>query len=165
MSTVIAATFSDYRMVKGRSVLQIVLEVPIEHQAHVFDVLGYPMPNADLWVGVARLIGEPPSPPAPGGLTLTASERGRAAYVSSSEMEQARTRAIMLCSDPEFWRWIKELQGPVVISSQEAAEWLRVAIGSTTRGDIARSQEVHDKFLMLEEQFRDWVNKGGGDHA
>src|SRR6185437_11188093 len=51
----ITATFSDYRLVKSRGVLQLVLELPVERQAQAFEALGFPMPGTDIHVGVARL--------------------------------------------------------------------------------------------------------------
>jgi hypothetical protein len=49
------ATFHNTKLVMGRSVLQIILEVPIEQQKQVYDALGYPNPANTTWVGVARL--------------------------------------------------------------------------------------------------------------
>ncbi len=54
-SAIIKACFSNYRTVPTRKSLQIILEVPLERQAEVFEALGYPMPDTDIWVVVARL--------------------------------------------------------------------------------------------------------------
>ena len=59
------ATYADWRLVKGRKVCQIILEVPLEAANSVLDVLGgMPDPAQSLWLGVARLNGNPelPSP-------------------------------------------------------------------------------------------------------
>ena len=40
----IRAAFTEYRMVKTRSALQLIVEVPLEQQADVFNKLGYPLP-------------------------------------------------------------------------------------------------------------------------
>lgn len=52
----IAGSFADYRLIKSRGVLQIVVEVPVERQAEAFAALGYPVPGADIHVAVARLV-------------------------------------------------------------------------------------------------------------
>ncbi len=51
----IRATFSQYAMVKTRGVLVLHMEVPLEQQAEVFATLGYPLPGAEVWCGIARL--------------------------------------------------------------------------------------------------------------
>jgi hypothetical protein len=49
------ATYSNWRVIRGRGVVQIVLELPIENADAAYNALGG-MPTADeVWVGVARL--------------------------------------------------------------------------------------------------------------
>lgn len=50
-----SATYHNTKNVLGRKVLQVILEVPIEKSAQVYDVLGWPDPATPIWVGVARL--------------------------------------------------------------------------------------------------------------
>ena len=54
----IRARYADWRPVKGRKVLQIVLEVPLEQQGDILTMLGAPLPDRDLWVAVARISDE-----------------------------------------------------------------------------------------------------------
>lgn len=51
-----SATYSDWRVIKGRKVVQIVFEVPLEASGHAYNVLGG-MPNfgSEKWFGVARM--------------------------------------------------------------------------------------------------------------
>lgn len=53
---VFSASFSDWRVIKGRKVVAIVFEVPLEAADHAYNVLGG-MPNfgADQWFAIARL--------------------------------------------------------------------------------------------------------------
>src|SRR5689334_22551506 len=51
----IKATYSDYRRVKGRKVLQLIFEVPIEQAPMVHDTFGEPAPDGSTWVAIARL--------------------------------------------------------------------------------------------------------------
>jgi hypothetical protein len=53
--TAIQAVFVNHKRIPSRKVMQIILEVPEEHQRNVFDVLGYPNSSMSLWVGVARM--------------------------------------------------------------------------------------------------------------
>jgi hypothetical protein len=50
------ATFSDFKIIRGRKVAQVVLEVPLEAADTALRVLGgVPRPDAECWVAVARL--------------------------------------------------------------------------------------------------------------
>lgn len=51
----IRATFADWRTVKGRKQLQIILEVPLEQQGDVLRMLGAPNPSDPAWVALALL--------------------------------------------------------------------------------------------------------------
>jgi len=50
------ATYSNWRVVQGRKVVQIVMEVPLEAAHHAYNVLGG-MPNVDseTWFAIARM--------------------------------------------------------------------------------------------------------------
>lgn len=56
---VIQGDFVDTRRVKSRSVLQVVLEVPIEMEPTVMATLGWPSPGNSLPCAVARLAVQP----------------------------------------------------------------------------------------------------------
>ena len=50
----ILGTFADARAVKGRSVFQIIVEVPLENADKALQALGgWPQPATERWVGVA----------------------------------------------------------------------------------------------------------------
>ena len=57
---VFTASYSDWRVVKGRKVVQIILEVPLEAAGHAYNVLGG-MPNfgSEKWFAVARMKEQP----------------------------------------------------------------------------------------------------------
>lgn len=51
-----SASYSDFRIIKRRKVVQVVLELPIEAAGHAWNVLGgVPDPTESRWFGVARL--------------------------------------------------------------------------------------------------------------
>lgn len=52
------ATYSDWRIIKGRKVVQVVLELPIEKADEAYQVLGgMPIAANEIWCAVARLKG------------------------------------------------------------------------------------------------------------
>jgi hypothetical protein len=62
----IKATFSDFRLIKGRKQAQLVLEIPIEEADRALAALGgIPQPQSDHWVAVARLNGVAKPEPEP----------------------------------------------------------------------------------------------------
>lgn len=55
-SAVFRATYSDWKVVKGRKVVQVVLELPLETADEAYRVLGgMPIAASEVWCAVARL--------------------------------------------------------------------------------------------------------------
>jgi hypothetical protein len=52
---VITGTFADLKLIKTRSVIQVVIECPIEAWKKLTDVLGFPIPGTEIPVAIARL--------------------------------------------------------------------------------------------------------------
>ena len=141
----IKATFSDWRPVKSRKVLQIVLEVPIEQTEEVLTRLGAPMPDQEKWVAVALL-----DPKAQLRDMLDHSlehETTKPRIVVDSDMERARTHSVMLAKDPRFWAWAK------VYDEKGAAEVIREWCGIDTRGKIATDRNAFLAFGRLRDKF------------
>ena len=160
--TAIRATFSDYRTVKSRKVLQLVMEVPIEYQAEVFAALGYPVPDADLWCGIARLqpgagaeAGGRPQPaatPASEGSSPSAgaferSLQGKARYAESDEMAKAVTRAALLAKDARFRGWLEDEYGTAILDEADAAERIRQVCRIVSRSEIGTKRDAYDRFI------------------
>ena len=51
----IQGTFADLKSVKTRSVVQMVIEIPIEQAEQVVKAFGFPQPGAEIAVAVARM--------------------------------------------------------------------------------------------------------------
>src|SRR5690348_1035465 len=52
------ATYSDWKVVKGRKVVQVVFELPLETADAAYQALGgMPIPANEVWCGIARLAG------------------------------------------------------------------------------------------------------------
>lgn len=86
---IIAATFSDWRPVKSRKVLQLIFEVPVEETEKVLTALGAPMPHEEHWCSIA-LLREEPKPDKP--------------KKRFDEMSRAQ-QAGVLCNDENFQKW------------------------------------------------------------
>jgi hypothetical protein len=106
----ILATFADWRTVKGRKVLQLVFEVPLEDQAKVLSHLGPPMPMAEIWCGIARIEKEPVARKGKAGGDAVAGD-GPPATKSPRKWADMppSSRAALLCKEPEFWNYLSAM--------------------------------------------------------
>lgn len=134
-AAIIKATFSEWRMVKGRKVLQIICEVPLEAQGHVFQALGAPMPDAETWVAIARLQ-EPTAQP--------------------DQLEDHRKPkslaqiAGIICNEPAFWAFVH------VNDADEAAKYVRGHCGVTSRSALDSNDDAAQAFRTLKADYIIW---------
>jgi len=161
------ATFSDFRLVKGRKVAQIVVEVPIEEADNALKALGgIPRPDLERWVAVARLSpgafipksealasadgeGAPPQKqptPAPGE-----TKGGWYALKPSA-------RAAILCKDGDFLMWANSTWRLQMLLS-ELPDWLRNRVDVHSRAQLDPDHAQHrpdalKRYLRIEGQYR-----------
>ena len=167
----IRAAYSDWRPVKSRKVLQLVFEVPLERQTEVLTMLGAPMPDREIWCGIALLrdpahapvpVSGPPqeSPgipqaranPPPAGVSAIRSAQGRERYHNASDAQKAVIRAVRLPKDPEFRHWAD------VRDEENAIRFIRDRIGGS-RSLIDEDPQVYDRFIQMETEYRIAVNR------
>lgn len=147
---VIKATFAEWKMIKTRKVLQLVLEIPLEQQGEVLTRLGPPMPDQEKWVAVALLDELVASETERQEKTASRSAKGKEHYAGLPHMEKARTRAALLAQDPQFQMW-----SGCQRSETLAAAYIRRSCGVDSRHYIATDYLAYEKFLQLEAQFAD----------
>lgn len=158
-AAMISGTFADFKLVKTRSVAQLVVEVPIEQADSALKLLGgVPQPGAEKPVAVARLAVETQAaPPA---------QARRAAARNPDEAKPKRpwselklsARAAIICGEPEFWRWA-QAQGPYGITiemSTQAADWLRWKTSVGSRKDYETYEGAGRRYLQIEEKYLQW---------
>lgn len=58
-NAVVAGTYADFKVIKSRSVVQVVIELPIEKGADFIDKFGMPLPGVETWMAIAWLLKEP----------------------------------------------------------------------------------------------------------
>ena len=134
------ATFSDWRTVKSRKALQLVLEVPLEQQGQVLAILGAPMPDNPKWVAVALL-----DPKA----TQEAPQKERRRF---DEMPLP-SQAALLCQDERFQAWMRD-QYDCIADGATAADLLREWCAIDSRAELATDMEAADRFLLLVARYR-----------
>lgn len=154
-AAIIQATFSEWRMVKGRKVLQLVCEVPLEAQETVLRALGTPGVETDNWVAIARL-----------NLTAKAEEPAQIEH-ANDDMEDEPGKpprplsqvAGMLCNTPTFQQFIREKSDgwdhrP---TSLEAADWLRAVCGIQSRSELNTHPVATERFKKIRADYKAWL--------
>ncbi len=150
------ADYTEFLMVKGRKVLKITLEVPLEEMQSVLEYLGAPKPHESTWVAVAlvnpSMIGvEPPTEAPP-------VSKAKQRYAASDEGKKAVVRAGALAKDERFYPWLivsdKYCYDSGGSDEDWSAEYIRTYCGIASRSELATNKEALQKFLALEEEFK-----------
>lgn len=131
----ITARYADWRPVKGRKVLQLVLEVPLEQQGEVLRMLGAPLPDRDLWVAVAVL-----------------SEGKNESYKGGKLAQQA---AIM-CQEGAFGQFVSDKMG---VGGMDTVEFIREWCGVTSRAHLDHDEKAGKAFRDLKQEYETWLKE------
>ena len=93
----VKGTYSDYRRVKGRKVLQMIIEVPLEQAPQVHEAFGEPLTDGSMWVAVAKLNETKENEPT----------------TKQTNPHRLSQQAAMLCDDTLFQNFLsKEIAAP-----------------------------------------------------
>ena len=136
----ILATFTDLKPIKGRKVVQVVLEVPMEKADEVLAALGgYPQSDDPQWVGVAPIDTEASQKP---------QEKPKGGKLAQ--------RAGILCGEKAFQEFLKT-RGGLISTDYDAASFLRIYCGVASRADLDHNPIGGQNFKDLEADYRDWM--------
>jgi predicted metalloenzyme YecM len=126
-------TFADFRLIKGRKVCQIVIEVPIEQADQALSALGgLPQPATEAWVALARL------------------ETKERVVPLKPDNTKLSLEAALRCREPLFQRYME------VSNEDEAAEAVRKSCGISSRRGLNTDPEAARAWRTLDSQFLAW---------
>ena len=143
-----AATFSDFKLVKTRSVAQIVLEVPLEQaDAALASLGGLPSFKDERWVAVAPMVAEP---------------RAKPEKKPKSRAEMAG----ILCNDPRFTDFLSEFIAPdnedlSVTNLEWTAARVREYCGVKSRAELNTDPAAAAKWEELMNGFNAYTGRSG----
>lgn len=157
----IRATFSDFKLLKGRKIAQLICEVPIEEANAALNTLGgVPQPADPVWIAIARLTdpahsasddagaGAPPKP-------ATASLKRK--WEDMLPSQQAGIR----CNERSFWRFLHEkrsVSSVLASNSNEAAEQLRSYLQVNSRLELD-NWPSSSFWHVLDADYRAWLRE------
>lgn len=156
-AAIIEAEYVEWRMVKTRSSLQLIFEVPLERQEHVMQALGVPLPNVSSPVAICRLVDAQSRPAAPARIEHANDEADAAADKPSKPLSQV---SAILCNIVAFRRFIMEQydgwdQIPTV---DQAADWLREQCGVQSRREFDHDDAAASNFRHIRSSYRAWMH-------
>jgi hypothetical protein len=143
----IKATFSDFRIIKGRKQAQLILEVDIEAADAALAALGgIPQPQLTRWVAVARLNGVEKPEPEP-------KEKRRWEDLKLSMQASIR------CNEPAFWKFLeRDMRGAGNIeNAEDAAAFVRMFCRVDSRSSLNTNPSAAVYWRGLEAQYQAWL--------
>jgi hypothetical protein len=140
------ATFSDWRLIKGRKCVSICFEVPLEAANEAYAVLGgMPDPGRSVWCAIARLQ-EPKSKP----------EKPQSEKKRWEDMTAAQ-QAGVLCGDAAFVKFLDGRYANITIrDSGSAAVAVRDICGVLSRSEIDSQPTAKARWDLLVAEYRAW---------
>jgi hypothetical protein len=145
------ATYSDFKLIRSRKVVQLVFEVPLESANEAYEVLGgMPNPAAEIWCAVARLELSGAVATEGGGANAPAAPR----YVGSEK--RLAQRAGILCNDPPFWKFIEHISGYLPSDEEDAAGYVRKYCRVASRSGIIPGTPAGNHFEELLNRYAGW---------
>ena len=141
-SAAFSASFSDCRIVKGRKVLQLCFEVPLEAGDNALSALGgFPRPDKEIWVAIALLdqkaVSEPAKP-----------EKDHRKWYEMPPSQQAAIR----CGELGFQLWLSSREEPK--PGEDTADVVRRICAVASRKDLDAGSPSTLKWFDLDNDYR-----------
>lgn len=156
---VIQGVLSDIKLVKTRSVLQLVVEVPVEAGDEVVRGFGYPQPGREINVALARLM-----PPASSPAVPAPSEAIPEPIEKEAKPKSYAQQAGIMANEAAFWKFLDEeiawIHEPV-LSVDLAANVIRHVCGTESRRDIIQGTAAEAAFRDLRTRYQNWLKDAG----
>jgi hypothetical protein len=140
-AAIVKATYSDYRRVKGRKVLQLIFEVPIEQAPQIHERFGEPAPDGSTWVAIARL-----------NEGAAKVEKPKRSWSELSRAEQAGLK----CADTDFSGYLWARTNQMDIPEWTAAEAVRKLCGVNSRAELDRNPNAGKAWDSLYSDYQFW---------
>lgn len=137
----IKATFTDYRRVKSRKVMQIVFEVPLETWPNDYKVLGEPEIETSQWFAIAKMNGAAEPAPAP-------KEQG----------SNLAANAALMLQDQLFTLFLREIGGYASDHPYHGTDndLLKAHLGIKSKSELNTDPAAAARWRDLRAEFEAW---------
>jgi hypothetical protein len=143
------ATYSDWRLVKSRGVVQVVMEVPLADADKAYEILGgMPNPAAEQWFGIAAIRAD-----RSGQAESMSTARTTRAWKDMLPQQQAGIRcdevtfAVFLHEEyPEEWHEAMD----------DPAEAVRLICGVQSRAEFSTNAKAAVAWRQLDDKYQAW---------
>jgi hypothetical protein len=153
------ATYSDWRLIKGRKVVQVVFELPLEVANEAYSALGgMPNPAAETWFAIARLV-QPAGKEVVGKTETTGAQHGQPAsgdVPARAPRNKLAQLAGMLGKEPLFHRYVDHILTRTETNTDFAADYIRGYCGVESRSHLVADSDAGTLFLELYDDFKLW---------
>lgn len=153
MTSIVSGEFCTFRHIKTRKAFVIEVEFPEEQGQEVLRVLGMPIGGESKHVAVALLDKSVIS-------KMESANNAQSNYPEkpdSSEGDNLRVRAVMLCKDREFQIFLESLDKEIIVFNEShARKFLLNYCNITSRSSLAINVIAQNLFKNLLERYKDW---------
>jgi len=151
MTAAFRACYSDWKLVKTRGVVQVVMEIPLQDADAAYEVLGgMPAPATERWFGIAALRGSEPAKLQP--VVDKPPAGAKRQYRDLPKPQQAGMR----CEEAAFIAFLREERPDDWHEAQDAAECVRLICGVQSRAELATNQKAGVIWHQLDSQYQAW---------
>lgn len=148
MTAVFRATYSDWRVIKGRKVVQVVFETPIEQADLAYKVVGgMPNPAEEKWFAIARLtegVGQAP-------------RQETTQLAPAGAPKSYAQRIALLCQDTRFQKFLQDRTGLDLTCEARVAEYVRELCQVQSRAEIVEGSRPGMKWRALAADYHNWA--------
>lgn len=143
-------SYADWKLIKTRGVVQVVVEIPLADADAAYAVLGgMPDPGHERWVAVAALQSAEAQP------RQIESKRTAGAKRDWKEL-QPQQQAGIRCGEPSFVAFLRERHTDSWRESEDAAECVRLICGVHSRVELGTNHKAHVMWKQLDDQYQAW---------
>jgi len=159
--TAFRATYSDWKLIKTRGVVQVVMEIPLADADAAYDVLGgMPVHGKERWFGIAAL--KSPAEEArakPDQESPPKHSRPDRAKLDWRDMQPA-AQAVLRSKKPEFWAFLREeTEFNDVRNEAQAATAIRNICQVDSRSELSTNHRKRVLWHQLDTEFQAWLAK------
>lgn len=160
--TAFKAVYADWKLIKTRSVVQVVFELPVEQADQAYEVLGgMPVAAKERWFGVAAIRNPEASPGAsvaqPDPVGEPRPDRVKRSWRDLQPAQQAAIR----CEDASFGAFLMdEHADDLKEAGGQWVECVRMICGVKSRAELNTNQKARVIWHQLNDQFEAWLKVG-----